>query len=416
MAFDILGVLASFLIVAAEGFSPIHLRVSIFLFFSAIALLLAAFRQSYLISALILLMCAGCASILCRMPSSPYGSSSSSSSSKVKLLKDKVAPLVIGSFIHIIGVWCLPILAIWGWCDAYSNKTGTYFQQEIGHLAPSTFYFVFLTILPLFIMPRGYEKGDIDHQFLESTIICVSAIVYFVIFRIAHFFQGQSPPGYMAAGNWDHELIGLVWLGSCAAAAIMAKIGYKTSIQVAFPAAFVCFSMLSHNHHSTDVYDDAPENQPWEMTWMKLHFMHALAFGMVALCRLLYRIPEAVFFSFLGACIFVSSSKNVVHPLHDALDWNIPPGVDISDCPDCVRGYPTSNVVGAIVVSISTIWFPVHLVTLEQLRKCVEQWTPATFAALPTEDPTDRESANHVGGSENDMTMKDAEGMNLLIT
>jgi hypothetical protein len=212
----------------------------------------------------------------------------------------------------------------------------------------------------------------------------------------------------MTAPNWDHEFLGVVWGAAGAVGVLMARAECRTSVHVAFPALFVCYQMLTHSSHHEHVGNNgttmtAPNDDGWEPTWMQLHRIHGICFGASALCRILYRLPEAVFFFFLGAVVFVFSAKGTVQALYNSLNY-------VEEDPDCVTDdcqvhYPTDHVASLLVVTLGAVLFPIHFAALDRLRLFVEQQfftsTTTTFSALPTcDDLTDEtldELEDHVG-------------------
>jgi hypothetical protein len=358
---NVFGLAAAILIALSEGFASIRLRLAGILLLVAISLLLASFRRSSFVLAFGLAFTAGIARLLYQLPSNKRDSF---------YILGRLAPSGTVGFFHLLGVWILPFMVLWGWCDAFDRED--FFIQEIGHLVPATFYYFGLVLLPLFIMRRGYEKGGLEHQLFEGTFCFFFSIVYFLIFRLVHWSQGENPPT-MSASNWDHEFLGLVWSAAGAVGVLMAWAECRTSIHMAFPAIFVCYQMLSHSHaHHAD---GMTMNNGWKLTWMQLHQIHGICFGVGALCRVLYRLPEAVFFFFIGAVTFVFSAKGVVQALHNSLSYDEDPE------------YPTNHVASLLVVTLGTVLFPIHFAALDRLRLFVEQQFMSTaFSAVPVND------------------------------
>jgi len=176
----------------------------------------------------------------------------------------------------------------------------------------------------------------------------------------------------MNSPNWDHELLGLVWAGSGGIGVLNAYQRKRTSVHIAFPALWVFFSMMTHSMSETHT-EEMGLNMIEMTTWMKLHQLHGMAFGLGALCRLLYRIPEAVFFFFLGATIFCFSAQWLVKYLVAFFtDPNYP---DI----------PVDHIIALVTVTLSVVLYPLHAGALYQLRKPFDRMFGETDEADPSE-------------------------------
>jgi len=102
-----------------------------------------------------------------------------------------------------------------------------------------------LVVLPLLAVPRGFQTTSVAHQLYESIFNTCFAAVYFVVFRIAHHMEGQDPP-FLSSPNWDHEVLGLVFVEAGLVGCSLAAANVQTSIHIAFPVLYVAYTMISH--------------------------------------------------------------------------------------------------------------------------------------------------------------------------
>ena len=403
---------------AAEVVAPSSLRLGAILGASSNVLLLALSpgRRQYLILSVLMSLCVGGYAIVRRyrpravdlrsgtssslFPSAaaaagaaaptvvaPFAFASSSPIvalvSSCKRIVLRLLPSALAAIHHMLALWILPFAILYGVVDAQADKD--YFGQEVGHVAPATFYVVGLVILPLLVLPRGYESASVAHQLYESIFNTCFAGVYFVIFRTAHHFEGQDPPR-LSAPNWDHEILGLVFVGAGLIGWFLAAANVRSSIHVTFPTLYVAYTMISHaNAHHMDMSNMAMEDKMWKLSWMKLHFLHGLLFGVGALCRLVGRVPESMFFFYLGSFAFVTSAKWVVRALDDAVNY--------ADDPESQAAgrYPTDHVIPLLVIASATMLYALFLGTAIRLRQFLDQDADVaggggSFEALPSCD------------------------------
>ena len=314
--------------------------------------------------------------------------------SSCKYIVLRLLPSALAAIHHMLALWILPFAVLYGVVDAQADKD--YFGQEVGHVAPATFYVVGLVILPLLVLPRGYESASVTHQLYESIFNTCFAGVYFVVFRTAHHYEGQDPPR-LSAPNWDHEILGLVFVGAGLIGWFLALANIASSIHIAFPTLYVAYTMISHaNAHHMDMSNMAMEDM-WKLSWMKLHFLHGLLFGVGALCRLVGRVPESIFFFYLGSFAFVTSAKWVVRALDDAFNY--------ADDPESQAAgrYPTDHVIPLLVISSATMLYALFLGTAIRLRRFLDQDADVaggggSFEALPLcDDDSDDKCIVHGG-------------------
>ena len=179
---------------------------------------------------------------------------------------------------------------------------------------------------------------------------------------------------------------------------LLALQNIRSSIHITFPAAFVAFTMISHSntHHMHMDMDTMDPKDAWKVTWMKLHFMHGLFFGIGALCRLLDKVTESIFFFYVGSFVFVTSAQWVVKALVIAIDFK--------DGPEAAGlNYPTDHVVPLLVITTGTALYALFLGAAIQLRKFLDTMDAdhndsnamgASYEALslPTTHDVDEES------------------------
>lgn len=400
---------------AAEIVAPSSLRLAALLGASAnvLLLVLSPGRRQYLILSALLSLCVGGYAIVrrCRPraadlhPEGAAGATAAASPefdsaspaallSSCKCIVLRLLPSALAAIHHMLALWILPFALLYGVVDAQADKD--YFGQEVGHVAPATFYVVGLVILPLLVLPRGYESASVTHQLYESIFNTCFAGVYFVVFRTAHHYEGQDPPR-LSAPNWDHEILGLVFVGAGLIGWFLALANIASSIHIAFPTLYVAYTMISHaNAHHMDMSNMAMEDM-WKLSWMKLHFLHGLLFGVGALCRLVGRVPESIFFFYLGSFAFVTSAKWVVRALDDAFNY--------ADDPESQAAgrYPTDHVIPLLVISSATMLYALFLGTAIRLRRFVDQDADVaggggSFEALPLcDDDSDDKCFVHGG-------------------
>lgn len=314
--------------------------------------------------------------------------------SSCKCIVLRLLPSALAAIHHMLALWVLPFAVLYGVVDAQADKD--YFGQEVGHVAPATFYVVGLVIFPLLVLPRGYESASVTHQLYESIFNTCFAGIYFVVFRTAHHYEGQDPPR-LSAPNWDHEILGLVFVGAGLIGWFLALANITSSIHIAFPTLYVAYTMISHaNAHHMDMSNMATEDM-WKLSWMKLHLLHGLLFGVGALCRLVGRVPESMFFFYLGSFAFVTSAKWVVRALDDAFNY--------ADDPESQAAgrYPTDHVIPLLVISLATMLYALFLGTAIRLRRFVDQDADVasgggSFEALPLCDDDSHDKCIVRGG------------------
>ena len=161
--------------------------------------------------------------------------------------------------------------------------------------------------------------------------------------------------------------------------------GCKTSAHIVFPAGYVFYSFVNH----TDIYPDSESERPWLMTWVAPHKVHAICFGVGALCRLLHRIPESIYFFFLGTVAWSFATMDVAMGMYTIFnfDKDKESGYSHKCAPDCVVNYPTDHVVRQIVLLMAAFLFPIHFVLLGRLRKFVDHFTGVVeFTPLSTNE------------------------------
>jgi hypothetical protein len=362
MPFDSLALLACGLIAVSESFAATRLSLAAGLLVTALGLLVAAFRSIYVFTVALLLVGLIPGVWLYRMPQP-----SEEAPRWKRVVLTTLAPRLVAGWTHLVGVWLLWAFSLWGILGVYEHGKELYIQ-EIGHLVPASFYYIGLVLSPLLLIDAGFDSGSVEHQMQEGGINFILSISAYLSFRIAHHLLGQDL-AQLSASDWDHELLNLVWATGGLVAVLMGLAQVKTSIHVVFPALFICYSMMSHSHSG----HDAMGMELWRQAWMKMHQVSGMLFGIGALCRLLYRIPESIFFLFLGAVVFVSSATDVVSPLYDAVKQQ--------------DEYATAHVIILVVVVVGAILFPLHWLVLQRLRRFVQQWTGVvTFARLAMDD------------------------------
>jgi len=112
---------------------------------------------------------------------------------------------ILGGLIHLAGVWTVFWTYIWNTASAYDDPI--FFGQEIGHFVPSTFYYAGLVLMPLYFCPPNYERGQLRHQFWEGLFILIAGVIYFIIFRTAHYLQpGDEMSAYVNTSCNIYEL------------------------------------------------------------------------------------------------------------------------------------------------------------------------------------------------------------------
>jgi len=383
---------------AAEVASPSSLRLSAFLNLASIVLLILSFRRSYLVVSVLLSLCVGGYAVVRRFRPAPSAAASGGSGghrmggfddfactsisnffSSLGRVVLRLLPSSLAALYHIFATWILPFCILYETVDARSDTE--YFGQEIGHLAPATFYIVGLVVLPLLVLPKGYETASTTHQLYESIFNVGFSAIYFTIFRIAHHLRGQDPPR-MSAPNWDHEFLGAIFCGSGLVGIFLALSNIRSHIHIVFPTGFVAYQMISHSnaHHM-----DMSAEDSWKLAWMKLHYIHGLLFGIGALCRLLDRVPESIFFFFLGAFAFVTSAQWIVQSLHNSVNYEDDPESQAAG------RYPTDHVVPLLVFTVGTALYALFLGAATRLRKFLDLDADVaggmgSFEALPLND------------------------------
>ena len=421
-AHDALASVSLAILSAAEIAAPSSLRLAAFLGASAnvLLLVLSPGRRQYLVLSALLSLCVGGYAIVrrcrprARADLSEFDCMSMCASpvallSSCKYIVLRLLPSALAAIHHMLALWILPFAVLYGVVDAQADKD--YFGQEVGHVAPATFYVVGLVILPLLVLPRGYESASVTHQLYESIFNTCFAGVYFIVFRTAHHYEGQDPPR-LSAPNWDHEILGLVFVGAGLIGWFLASANITSSIHIAFPTLYVAYTMISHaNAHHMDMSNMAMEDM-WKLSWMKLHFLHGLLFGVGALCRLVGRVPESIFFFYLGSFAFVTSAKWVVRALDDAFNY--------ADDPESkVAGrYPTDHVIPLLVISSATMLYALFLGTAIRLRRFLDQDADVaggggSFEALPICDNDDDDDKCIVHGGrfvDEDEKKQDGDG------
>lgn len=374
-AHDALAFIPLLLLSAAELVAPSSLRLAALFGASSNVFLLALSpgRRQYLVLSVLLSLCVVAYAFVRRYRPPPRAADNNDvpidfasltaflASCRHALLR--LLPPALAAVHHMLALWILPFAILYGVVDAQADKD--YFGQEVGHVAPATFYVVGLVILPLLILPRGYESASVTHQLYESIFNTCFAGVYFVVFRTAHHLEGQDPP-YLSAPNWDHEILGLVFVGAGLVGWFLAAANVQSSIHICFPTLYVSYTMISHaNAHHMDMSSMAMDDM-WKLSWMKLHLLHGLLFGVGALCRLVGRVPESIFFFYLGSFAFVTSAKWVVRALDDALNY--------ADDPESQAAgrYPTDHVIPLLVIASATMLYALFLGTAIRLRKFLD--------------------------------------------
>ena len=184
-------------------------------------------------------------------------------------------------------------------------------------------------------------------------------------------------------------MIGLFWFFSGILGLVKANAGCKTNAHIVFPAGYVYYSFINH----TDLYPDDFSDR-WMRTWVAPHKVHAICFAVGAACRLLDRIPESIYFFFLGMVAWCFATKDVALKMYNIFnfDHDKESGWSESCDPDCDVNYPTHHVVMQIVLLLGSALFPIHFILLGRLRKFVDNWTGVIeFTALSTNEVDDDE-------------------------
>ena len=385
---EVLALMASLLICLSETLSPRWIDLSAIVFLAALVLLIASFRRPYLVIAAVLIVSAGTSLAV----SSSSSTMDRRGSSSISSLKRRV-PIALAGIFHLAGVWILPFAVLWGWSGA-DRHDPNFLDQEIGHVVPATFLYSALVLMPLLLMPRGYERCGLYHQRYEGSFILCSGAICFGIFRIAHHLAGDDMMRLSAPG-WDHELLGLVWAGCGATGLLFAQAGVRSSVHVSVPALFVCYRMLSLSQSLVsggggddvgDVTESAAET--WRPTQIALNNIYGACMGLGGLCRLLNRPSESVFLFFVGSQTLVLSSiwvsrRLVVafgHPENDSVE----------------KYYSVDCVTSLVATTAGALMFPIHLLTLAQMRNFLEP-APPTGGFEPL-----RLSGDDQGGREDD--------------
>jgi len=348
-----------------------------------------AFRSSYFIIALLLAgAAAGQLGFLCY-----YGNDVLKDPALTDTSIPRWIARALAGFVHVIGIWLLLFFIQWGYSGLY--QTNTFYEQEVGHVIPSTFYFGALVLFQMSIMPKGYEKASLRHQAYESFAVLALGLIYFLIFRISHivrddhyiFGTGQHR---LHPKDWDHEILGLVWAGSgCAGLLLALALQQKSQLHFVFPALYVCFTMMSHS----EIIRGKLRDQMVMKTWMMLHKVHAICFGVAGVCRLLGRLPESTFFFFLGALAFFFAAEDETRSLVDRLSE---PGDE-----DDMDNHPVHHIAVLNVVMFAVILYPLHLALTGEMRKLTDPADESEgFSRIPMamDDEDDEDEDNHRRG------------------
>lgn len=291
---------------------------------------------------------------------------------------ERCSPLATRVFVgitHMNGVWGLPFLAMWGIYDMTSSDR--FVAQEIGHVAPSTFLTFGLVVSPLLLAPRkaSYQPYTLDFQSFEGKTFAGLGLLLFTVYRISHSLRRNMGP--LPASDWEHELLDLVWFGCGVLGLLAAKQKVYSHIGGALPLLYMYYTLSGHSHA-------AGEPDAVTVLWMHLHQIAALLYGTAGLCRLLDRTMESMCFAFLGAFVFVNSSRD------SAIVWWDAFGVE-----DDVHA--TVRVTALNLVVFGILFFATHVGLLQRLRNTMD-------------DDDDDDDANGGGGVEGRNGFRDANG------
>jgi hypothetical protein len=96
-----------------------------------------------------------------------------------------------------------------------------------------------------------------------------------------------------------------------------------------------------------------------------------------AVCRLMDRISESVYFFFIGISVWCFATKDVALRMWETFtnDHDLESGWSPACDPNCDVHYHTEAVVQQMVLLVGAALYPLHFVLLNRLRQFVDQWT-----------------------------------------
>jgi hypothetical protein len=149
----------------------------------------------------------------------------------------------IAAFIHVLGVWMVPIMVLWGWTSVYGVHN--FSSQEVPHLLLGTLLYASLFVTPLLLGPPGYEQPDLTHQMYESAFIFAWSTFGLKISTVAHLSGIGDHFSSIPVVDWFHLQIGLSWMVDGIFGMLYAQKGIKSSVLTAlsFKSATTALNM-----------------------------------------------------------------------------------------------------------------------------------------------------------------------------